>query len=61
MKNKKIFIPVFCLQIVFCLFLDWGGDLLATRLNWPAWLDSLGTALAAYLLLIVYFIRATRK
>ena len=50
MKNKKIFIPVFCLQIVFCLFLDWGGDLLATRLNWPVWLDSLGTALAAYLL-----------
>ena len=50
MKNKKIFIPVFSLQIIFCLFLDWGGDRMATRLNWPVWLDSLGTALAAYLL-----------
>ena len=50
MKNKKIFIPVFCLQILLCLFLNWGGDQLATRWNWPVWLDSVGTVLAAYLL-----------
>ena len=50
MKNKKIFIPVFCLQILFCLFLNWGGDQLASGLNWPIWLDSVGTVLAACLL-----------
>ena len=50
MKNKKAFIPVFCLQIMLYLFLNWGGDQIVSRLNWPIWLDSLGTMLAAYLL-----------
>ena len=50
MKNKKAFIPVFCLQIMLFLFLNWGGDQIVSRLNWPIWLDSLGTMLAAYLL-----------
>ena len=49
MKNRKLFIMAFSLQILLCLFLDWGGDQLATRLNWPIWLDSVGTVLAAYL------------
>ena len=48
--NKKLFIPVFCLQILLCLFLNWGGDQIVSRLNWPIWLDSVGTILAAYLL-----------
>ena len=49
MKKKKIFIAAFSMQIMLCLFLDWGGDQLASRMNWPIWLDSVGTALAAYL------------
>ena len=48
MKNRKIFIMAFSLQILLCLFLDWGGQQLAYRQNWPLWLDSIGTALAAY-------------
>ena len=39
----------FSVQILLCLFLDWSGDQLASRLNWPIWLDSVGTVLAAYL------------
>ena len=50
MKNKKAFIPVFCLQIMLCLFLNWGGDQIVSRLNWPIWLDSMGTMLTAYML-----------
>ena len=50
MKNKKAFIPVLCLQILLCLFLNWGGDQLVSRWNWPVWLDSAGTVMAAYLL-----------
>ncbi len=48
MKNRKLYIIIFSLQILLCLFLDWGGQQLASRLNWPLWLDSVGTALAAY-------------
>ena len=48
--NKRLFIPVFCLQVLLCLFLNWGGDQIVSRLNWPVWLDSVGTMLAAYLL-----------
>ena len=50
MKNKKIFIPVFSLLILVCLFMNWAGDQLATRWQWPVWLDSVGTVLAAYML-----------
>ena len=50
MKNKKAFIPVFCLQIMLCLLLNWGGDQIVSRLNWPIWLDSMGTMLTAYML-----------
>ncbi len=50
MKKKKTFIPVFCLQILLCLFLNWGGDQLVSSWNWPVWLDSAGTMLSAYLL-----------
>jgi len=55
MENKKnllhkLFYPLFCLQILLCLFLNWGGDQVVSRLGWPVWLDSVGTVLAAYLL-----------
>ncbi len=50
MKNKRIGILLFSLQIILCLFLNWAGDQLVSRLNWPVWLDSVGTVLAAYLL-----------
>ena len=49
MKNRKIFMVAFSVNILLCLFLDWGGEQLASRLNWPIWLDSVGTALAAYI------------
>ena len=50
MKKKKLFIPLFALQILLCLFLNWGGDQVVSRWNWPIWLDSVGTVLCAYLL-----------
>ena len=49
-KKNKAYIPVFCLQILLCLFLNWGGDQLVSRWNWPVWMDSFGTMLTAYLL-----------
>ena len=48
--KKKLWYPVFCLQILLCLFLNWGGDQLVSHMNLPVWLDSVGTVLAAYLL-----------
>ena len=50
MKKVRAILPVFCLQIALCLFLNWGGDQLVSRLNWPIWLDSVGTVVSAYLL-----------
>ena len=50
MKNRKVFITVFCLQILLCLFLNLGGGQVATYMNWPLWLDSLGTTLSACLM-----------
>ena len=50
MKKKKITIPVFCLQILLFLAMNWGGDQLVSRFNWPVWLDAGGTVLCAYLL-----------
>ena len=50
MKIKKVGTPVFFLQILLCLFLNWAGDQLVSRMNWPIWLDSAGTVLSAYLL-----------
>ena len=50
MKNKKIFITVFSLQILVCLFLNWAGDQVVSRMNWPVWIDSAGTVLAAWIM-----------
>ena len=49
-RKKKAFIPLFCLLILAALFLNWGGDQMVSRWNWPVWLDSMGTMLVAYLL-----------
>ena len=39
----------FCLLILFSLLINYGGSLLASTNKLPIWLDSAGTALAAYL------------
>ena len=36
--------------VLFFLAVNWGGDQLASRMEWPVWLDSVGTVLCAYLL-----------
>ena len=46
---KKSQIPGFCLLIICCLAMNYGGSKLATSLKLPFWLDCAGTALAAYL------------
>ena len=50
MKQKKTSIWIFCLQILVCLFINWAGDRIVSALNWPVWLDSIGTVLAAGLM-----------
>ena len=49
-RKKKAFIPLFCLLILTALFMNWGGDQMVSRWNWPVWIDSAGTMLVAYLL-----------
>ena len=39
----------FCLLTLFSLLINYGGSLLASTNKLPVWLDSAGTALAAYL------------
>ena len=46
---KKWKLPVFCLMIVACLALNYGGRRLAGTLNLPFWLDSFGTILCGYM------------
>ena len=50
MKNRKAYVVLFCLLILIALFMNWGGDQMVSRWNWPVWLDSAGTMLVAYLL-----------
>ena len=50
MKNKKAGTLLLCLQILVCIFMNWGGDQFATHYNLPIWLDSAGTMLAATLM-----------
>ena len=50
MKKKKIFIVIFSLQVLVCLFLNWAGDRIVSALNWPVWIDSVGTVLAAWIM-----------
>ena len=46
---KKGQMAVFCLLIVLCLLANYAGSLFAANYQLPIWLDSAGTALAAYL------------
>ena len=48
MKNRRWGVLAFSLQILLFLFLNLGGDYVISRLNWPIWLDSVGTVLCAY-------------
>ena len=50
MKQKKTSVWIFSLQILACLFINWAGNRLISALNWPVWLDSIGTVLAAGLM-----------
>ena len=47
MKKWKLY--QFCIFILFCLALNIGGRWLAQHFSWPLWLDSMGTALCAYM------------
>ena len=49
MKKTRSRITFFSLQIILFLALNWAGDQLVSRLNWPFWLDSVGTVLCAWL------------
>ena len=50
MEKKQMRTLPMVLLILCSLAVNWGGDQLMTRLNWPIWLDSVGTVLCAYLL-----------
>ena len=45
---KKWKFPLFCVWIVLCLLMNYGGRMISSRLGLPVWLDSLGTVLCAY-------------
>ena len=49
MKNKTGRAVVYSLLILLFLALNWGGERMVSRWNWPLWLDSVGTVLCAYL------------
>ena len=46
---KKWKLPEFCLLIIFCIALNYGGSQITLRWELPLWLDSLGTMLSAYI------------
>ncbi len=45
---KKWKFPLFCVWIVLCLLMNYGGRMISSRLGLPVWLDSPGTVLCAY-------------
>ena len=48
--DKKSIRPLgFTLLILLFLFLNWGGNEFVSQMNWPIWMDSVGTVLCAYL------------
>ena len=47
MKKWKLY--QFCIFILLCLALNFGGRLLSRHFSLPLWLDSMGTALCAYM------------
>ena len=49
MKSRTARAVVFSLLILVFLAMNWFGDHIVSRLNWPIWLDSVGTVLCACL------------
>ena len=49
MKKTSTRAIIFSLLILLFLFMDWSGNEIGSRLNWPIWLDSVGTCICAYL------------
>ncbi len=45
---KKYKFPLFCVWVVLCLLMNYGGRMLSSRLGLPVWLDAIGTVLYAY-------------
>ena len=45
---KKWKLPWFCILILICILLNYGGRVLSVQWNLPMWMDSLGTMLSAY-------------
>ena len=48
MKSRKTVTLLFSIQILIFIAMNWGGNAIISRLNWPIWLDSVGTVLCAY-------------
>ena len=48
MKRIKGSLAGYALLVLACLAVNWGGDQIVSRLNWPVWLDSIGTVVCAY-------------
>ena len=48
MKSRKTATLLFSIQILIFIAMNWGGNAIISRLNWPIWLDSVGTVLCAY-------------
>ncbi|MER1992973.1 MAG: two-component regulator propeller domain-containing protein, partial [Eubacteriales bacterium] len=49
MKRIKGSLAAYALLVLICLAVNWGGDQIVSRLNWPVWLDSIGTIVCAYI------------
>ena len=48
MKRIKGSLAGYVLLVLACLAVNWGGDQIVSRLNWPVWLDSIGTVVCSY-------------
>ena len=48
MKWIKGSLAGYVLLVLACLAVNWGGDQIVSRLNWPVWLDSIGTVICSY-------------
>ena len=49
MKRIKGSMAGYILLVLACLAVNWGGDQIVSRLNWPVWLDSIGTVVCSYI------------
>ncbi len=48
MKSRTVRSLAFSLLILLFLSINWSGNQFASQMNWPIWLDSVGTVLCAY-------------